>query len=57
MEKEDIWLSEEELLREAELFAPHKLNSALLKGRDTGLRSLTGLVLLNDPERTMPASC
>jgi hypothetical protein len=57
MEKEEIWLTEEELLREEQLFAPQQVNSEPLKGRTLDLRSLSELILLNDPERTLPASC
>lgn len=60
----DVYLTEEELLRERNLFAPHETSYvplegtyAPLEGRTDDIRSFTEQVSMNDDTLKPPSSC
>ena len=53
----DVYLTEEELLREENLFAPHVVSYKALKGREFDIASLKEKVEANDNAPKAPASC
>ncbi len=53
----DVYLTEEELLREQNLLAPHEISYAPLEGRTDDIRSFTEQVSANDDIPKPPSSC
>jgi len=53
----DVYLTEEELLREQNLLAPHEISYESLEGRTEDLSSFTEQVSVGDDKPKPPSSC
>jgi len=53
----DVYLTEQELLREQNLLAPHEVSYAPLRGRTYDIRSLTEQVTVDKDTPKPPSSC
>ncbi len=53
----DVYLTEEELLREQNLLVPHETSYAPLTGRTYDIRSLTDQITIDDDAPPPPSSC
>lgn len=53
----DVYLTEQELLREESLFAPHETSYTPLEGRTYDIRSFTERVTLDKDIPKPPSSC